>query len=119
MGYLRPEGIGIDGRSSVSKLLYSRSRPLQYQLATEKEADKAGNIQSSEQYSRFHVHAEYIEGSSMLLLMITLPIIPYCIPYCMVVRKSTVPFQLSTVVIDWEVLTAPVVVKSILILPSL
>jgi hypothetical protein len=48
----------------------------------------------------------------MLLLMITLPIIPYCT----VLSLGKVPFQLGTVPIDWEALTAPVVMF-ILILP--
>jgi len=49
MGYLRPEGIGIIRRSSARLLYYIPSRDL-YRLATEKEADKAGNLQSSKQY---------------------------------------------------------------------
>jgi hypothetical protein len=41
----------------------------------------------------------------MVLLMITLPIIPYCT----VLSLGKVPFELRTVAIDWEALAAPVV----------
>jgi hypothetical protein len=41
----------------------------------------------------------------MLLLIITLPIIPYCT----VLSLEKVPFQLRTIALDWEALTAPVV----------
>ena len=36
----------------------------------------------------------------MLLLMITLPIIPYC-----TVLSLKVPFRLGTIAVDWEALT--------------